>query len=149
MLIFLMVVAVAAAGCRNQNRENELVIEYGSPPRFVVSGPNAVQNFRISGPDLQRETNPDGSGDHLMAMKVYWEIVPTGSATNRKLDEIAHFTYGQLPEGFVQISPANGASPPSLVEGHKYALTLTPAEGRWVNMFFLIRDGKIVPEKEE
>jgi hypothetical protein len=146
--MLIVVLLLAAAGCRHDVHENELNIEYGSPPRFVVSGPNAIQAFRISGPDLDREPNPDGSGERLMLLRVYWEIIPTGSATNRNLDEIKQIEYGKLPEGFVQIAPPHGAPPPPLIEGHKYGVTLTPTAGRSSNYFFLIQDGKIIPEKE-
>jgi hypothetical protein len=144
----IVLLLLAAAGCSNDVQENELNVEYGSPPRFVVSGPHAIRAFRISGPDLDREPNPDGSGERLMLLKVYWEIVPTRSATNRNLDDIKQIEYAKLPEGFIQTAPAHGALPPPLVEGYKYGVTLTPTAGRWSNYFFLIRDGKLISEKE-
>lgn len=102
-------------------------------------------NLQLSGPDLERETDPEGRGDRLMAPKVYWEIA---SSSGRPVNDIGPVTYGRVPEGFVQIQPQNGVPPPDLVEKHLYNITLAVDGGNGVNNFFAIRDGRIVSESD-
>lgn len=133
------------SGCA---RENDLTIRLDTPMKFVLSGPSTLDYFQVSGPDLDREPNPGGAGDRLRLMKDYWKVVPNGTTSQRSLDEIGSITYGQVPDGFVQVYPTDG-SPPPLVEPNKYNVTISPKDGRGINMFFFIRGGKIVVEGEK
>jgi hypothetical protein len=119
-----------------------------SPIRFVVSGPSTLQYFQVSGPDLDREPNPAGDGERLMLLKNYWKVVPDGKSPERTLDEIGPIRYGEVPKGFVQVFPDAG-SPPPLIDRNKYNATVSSTNGRGVNMFFLLKDGKLLVEREE
>lgn len=130
-------------GCQ---RHASMVIETGPPLRFVMSGPGKVTSFQVSGPDLERESNRQREGDRLMLLKVYWELAPI-AAEGRGFDENGAITYGQVPEGFVQVQPQNG-TPPPLVERHLYNVRFSVNDGDGINRFFVIRDGKIVAEGE-
>lgn len=119
----------------------------GNPLRFIVSGPGPLQNVQVTGPDLEREPYRQGDGVRVGAPKVYWELAaPEGQ--ERSLDEVGRITYGEVPEGFIQIEPPQGAPPPQLVERDLYNIRFSVSEGHGINRFFVLRDGKIVAEGE-
>ncbi len=118
----------------------------GNPLSFVVSGPGTLNNLQVSGPDLEREPHPRGDGDRLALLKVYWELAPR-EGQERGLDSVGAITYGKVPEGFVQVQPSSGVPPP-LVERDLYNIRLSVTNGNGINMFFAIRDGKVVAEGE-
>ena len=138
----LLIVVLAMVSCA---RDRSLVIENTSPPRFVFQGPGVVTHLQVTGPDLERESNPVGDGDRLTALKVYWELA---SSPGRSVNDIGPVTYGRVPDGFVQIEPRNGASPPQLVEQHLYNIRLSVEGGEGFNNFFVIRNGRIVSEAD-
>jgi len=125
---------------------NSLVIQIGTPVRFSVSGPSTLTNLQVSGPDLDREPNPQGEGDRLTLLKVYWELVPR-EGTYRTLDQVGPITYGKVPDGFVQVQPPSGVPPP-LQDRNLYNIRFSVNDGDGINRFFAIRDGKIVAEGE-
>ena len=94
IITLLMVASVLLSGCR---RSRSLVIETGNPLRFVVTGPGTLTHLQISGPDLQREPHPEGEGERLTLLKVYWELAPI-EGKDRSLDQIGQITYGKVPE---------------------------------------------------
>ncbi len=145
LFVSVFLALVSSASCR---RENGVVIENGSPLRFIVSGPGTLSHFQVSGPDLEREPHRQGDGERLTLLKVYWELVPSVAATTRSLDKIRSISYGQVPDGFVQVYPQEGA-PPALIERDLYNVTLAANTGRGVNMFFSVRDGRIVAEGQK
>jgi len=113
-----------------------------------VSGRSTLQYFQVSGPDVDREPSPAGDGEHLMLIKNYWKLVPDGKSAECTLDEIGAIRYGEVPKGFVQVYPDTG-SPPPLIDRGKYNVTISPKSGRGVNMFFFLKDGKLIVEREE
>jgi len=139
----LFIASLWLTGCQPHP---SIEIETGPPLRFVMSGPGRVTSFQVTGPDLEHESNRQGEGDRLTMLKVYWELAPT-TAGGRGLDEIGPITYGQVPEGFVQVKPQSG-TPPPLVERDLYNVRFSVNDGDGINRFFAIRDGKIVAEGE-
>jgi len=124
-----------------------LVIESGKPVRFITSGLATIIDLQISGPDLEREPHPQGDGNRLPLLKVYWEFASLPSQ-ERSLDQIAVVTYGQVPQGFVQVQPLADSPPLPLVERNLYNITLSFKDGGKINRFFKLQDGKIVAEGE-
>lgn len=141
----VLLLTLLATACQ---RHNSLVIEKGSPIRFVLSGRATINSLQVTGPDLQREPHPQGDGERLTLLKVYWEVAPRGEAAARTLDEIREIRYGEIPEGFVQVYPTNG-TPSALVEKNLYCVSLIANSDRGFTTFFAIRDGKIVAEGED
>jgi hypothetical protein len=122
----------------------KVVIEYGVPPRFQVSGPGTLKYFVISGPDLKRDAaNRQGDGDYLQLRNDYWKLIPSETARYQSLDEIGSIVYGQVPAGLIQVLPEHGPPPP-LVEGDLYNVHLEPNDSYSFNTFFSIRDGKVL-----
>ena len=139
----VFVTAMWLTGC---GRDTHLVIEVGTPLRFIVSGPGALNHLQVTGPDLEREPNRHGDGERLMLSRIYWEVAPS-EGTVRSLDEIGPITYGKVPDGFVQVQPPSGAPPP-LVERDLYNVRVSVNDDLGINRFFAIRDGRIVAEGE-
>lgn len=144
--IFLVVMAftLSLTSCQ---RRTSLVIETGDPLRFVVSGPGAVTEFQISGPDLEREPNREGDSSRLPLLKVYWALA-LRDGEERTLDQVGAIIYGKVPEGFVQVQPPSGAPPP-IVERDLYNVRLFLKDGDGINRFFAVRDGKVFAEGEQ
>jgi hypothetical protein len=125
-------------------RNPKVAIEYGAPPRFLLSGPGTLKYFVISGPDLKHDaSNRQGDGDHLQLRNDYWKLIPSEAARNQSLDEIGSIVYGQVPAGFIQVLPEHGPPLP-LVEGDLYNVHLEPNDSYSFNTFFSIRDGKVL-----
>jgi hypothetical protein len=122
----------------------KVLIEYGVPPRFQLSGPGTLKYFVISGPDLKRDAaNRQGDGDYLQLRIDYWKLIPSERARHQSLDEIGSVVYGQVPDGLIQVLPEQGPPPP-LVEGDLYNVHLEPNDSYSFNTFFTIRNGKIL-----
>ena len=128
------------SGCE---RDPRVVIEYGVPLRFTVSGPGKIKYFRVNGPDLERDAaNRQGTANQLPKIKLYWKIAPAGSAADQSLDKVGTIIYGQVPTGMVQVYPEHG-SPPPLVDGDVYNVHLEPVDSYTFQTFFSIKNGKI------
>ncbi len=145
-LVFMGLVSLAftSLGLTSCRRGTDLVIEKGPPLRFVLSGPGTLNHFKVSGPDLEREPNRQGDGERLTLLRVYWELAPK-EGNSRSLDEIRFITYGQVPDGFVQVQPADG-TPAPLVERDLYNVQIFVKDDLGINSFFAIREGKVVAE---
>lgn len=143
-LVALFVTALFnLGGC---TRDASLTIEGGNPPSFIISGKATLESIRVSGPDKQREATREGKADYSVPyITVYWEIVPMGELANNSLSRIDPIVYGVVPQGFTQIHPVHG-QPPTLVEGDRYNVQLSPYGGDGANMFFAIHGGKVFAE---
>jgi hypothetical protein len=139
----VVAVLLSSTSCQPHN---SLAIQMGTPVRFSVSAPGTLTSLQVSGPDLDRESYPQGEGDHLTLLKVYWELAPR-EGTYRTLDQIESITYGKVPDGFIQVQPPSGVPPP-LQDGNLYNIRFSVNDGNGINTFFAIRDGKIVAEGE-
>lgn len=94
------------------------MIEGGAAPRFSLTGRGEIQVITVSGPDLKHQAQQGSSNDDLpQPMKPYWEIVPKSNLDLHDLEKRGPLVYGQIPEGFRQNYPANGAAPPALFDG--------------------------------
>ena len=98
-----------------------------------------MTHLTVTGPDPERE--PATGLDRLTPLKVYWEIASTQGV---QMKDVGPVTYGQVPAGFVQIEPRNGAPSSELVETHVYNLRLSVDGGHGFNSYFMIRDGMVV-----
>ncbi|HKO99203.1 MAG TPA: hypothetical protein VJU86_19545 [Pyrinomonadaceae bacterium] len=146
LLLLFSLLVVASLGLTSCSRGTTLVIETGPPARFVLSGPGTLDHFQISGPDLDREPNRQGDGERLMLLKVYWELAPSPGNV-RRLDDIGTITYGEVPNGFIQVQPSSG-TPAPIVERDLYNVRVGVNNNHGINRFFAFRDGKIVAEGE-
>lgn len=145
--IFLIVLGATVCSLSCHRPHSSLVIEPGNPLRFVVSGRGTLTGLRVSGPDLERESNRHGEGDRLTALKVYWELA-SQEGQEHTLDEIGEITYGKVPQGFAQIEPQSGNAPPPLVKRDLYNIKFSMKNDDGINRFFTLQDGRVVAEGE-
>jgi len=103
-----------------------VTIEGGLVPKFTLTGRGLLHIIEIDGPDFDR---PNGLGAGSRYMKPYWQIVPLKDYDVGTLEKHGPLVYGEVPEGFRQVIPENGAPAPPLVEnelltfscGHEWA----------------------------
>src|SRR6266850_5990985 len=118
-------------------RATKVKLAPGNPPTFSLSGNGTLGDLIIYGPK-QRDIN----SDRRFAL---WEIEPiNGFMNGRSIASISTIKYGVVPEGYKQIYPENGASPPALVEGPKYEYWFQSINAPHARAYFEIRDNKAI-----
>jgi hypothetical protein len=73
---------------------------------------------------------------------ILWQIWPKGT-TEGSIDNLPTIIYGEIPPGFVQKVPDQGA-PPQLVEGKVYEAGGPPVTMSKGFLRFIIKDGKAI-----
>jgi len=107
-------------------------IDGKNPPTFTLSGSgNLVFLYLAEVHDNRRPSLDDPD---------IWKIRPNG---NDKISHLPSITYGIIPNGFIQITPASGAPPP-LIEGHVYAFGGPNDNANGGSIWFTIQGGKSV-----
>jgi|GEM_PF-1397631 len=81
-------------------------------------------------------------GDAEDVKKVIWEIRPK-SGTDNSANGLPQITYGQVPQGFEQITPRVG-TPPALQAGKVYAASGPRVEVPDAFVMFRIENGKAI-----
>jgi len=145
--LFLLVLMPAflmfsLGGC---NHRPKVLIEGGRVPRFNLMGQGKIQVITVSGPDLERQALRERVGQPQL-MKPYWEIVPNGDYDLRNLEKRGPLVYGQVPEGFKQNYPADGAAPQELYESGLFTFQLRIADGNALGVRFTIHEGEALTE---
>lgn len=126
------------------DRNPRVFIENASPPRFTISGSGVFRYLEITGPDLVRDPqNRTGQKDYLPTSQKYWKLVPKDPNQEVSLDAIGPVTYGQVPNNLRQEFPETGLPAP-LIEGDLYNVHLEPIGSYSFNIFFSMRDGKVL-----
>jgi hypothetical protein len=124
-------IVFGAPGCHESQRETRVEIDRKNPPTFTFSG-----NGQVSAVVVTDVSANDLSGFDLK--RIMWEIVPTGQTNPSRFPKI---TYGMVPAGFVQRTPASGAPRP-LEEEKPYRVTAPTAGAESRKLIFLIRHGQ-------
>ena len=133
-LFISMLSLILVSSCERSTRVN---FEGGNPPTFVLSGSGELGDLIIYGP---KQRNIDG--DRAFAL---WEIMPIdGFMNGRSVESIGTIKYGVVPEGYKQVYPENGLSPPALEEGHKYEYWFQTINAPHARAYFEIRGNKAV-----
>jgi hypothetical protein len=140
-LVLLTAIGLLTVSCAPSR--TSVVIKQGNPQQFFISGCGTFDILAISGPDYERQSRPD----RLPPIKEYWVIQSNSEIDVSRLPK--PIVYGQLPPGFRQYTPANG-SPPPILDNASYAIQIGVRDQRCggVNMWFSVRDGKIVTEAD-
>ncbi len=105
---------------------------------FKVEGRGSIQVIDVYGPDLENTKTAAGTP----SMKTYWEIAPAEDWDVERLAKTGGVVYGQVPQGFKQVIPENGAPPRPLSENEHFTFRLRVANASGVGAGFTIHDGK-------
>jgi hypothetical protein len=117
-------------------------VECGNPPAFVISsGTGRFWHISVV------EYVPDKSLKPSERSRELWRVDAKGRELARYSGEIGKVTYGVVPQGYKQIVPASGGSPPPLVHGKYYSYYITSENGMPATGDFEIRDGVAVVTK--
>jgi hypothetical protein len=118
----------------------KLSIEGGSVPLFKVEGRGSIQVINIYGPNVE---NPNTQAAGSRSTKTYWQIAPMEDYDVERLAKSEGLVYGQVPKGFKQVVPENGAAPPPLLENQHYTFSLRLVKGSGVGAGFTIHNGRV------
>jgi hypothetical protein len=141
---FALILAVLAVSCVQRPR---VVIKQGNPQQFFVSAQGILDHFEITGPS--RRCEHAWREDRLPSMETYWLIVPVEEFNVSRFAVLGPITYGKVPKGFKQVTPANG-EPPTICEGGPYNVTLSIKNGPGVSKFFAVyENSRIVSEGDD
>lgn len=125
--------------------ERDMTVAVGElvPPTFKLDGSGNLVFFSVTeiGTENQRkvpiERDPDKN-------TILWQISPSGlSSEARVVRRLSPITYGVVPEGWTQKTPASG-KPPELVEGRVYQAGGPATNGNGGFSWFKIQEGKVI-----
>jgi hypothetical protein len=119
-----------------------LLVSGEIPPTFEFRGRQDLQWIWFRGPFAQDSvtTSSPQMGENSEKI-IVWRIAPSHSRFI-PLNDVPPITYGQLPTGWEQKFPEQGAPPP-LVEGAVYHVSAILVQGN-IGIYVLIKDGKVV-----
>jgi hypothetical protein len=100
-----------------------------NPPVFRLSGSGSLVFFAVFEEINNNDRNP----------RTLWKIK---SKRPIWISQVPPITYGQVPEGFVQMVPETGDQPEPLVEGHTYAAGGPASEAPGGYSVFAMRGGR-------
>ncbi len=135
--LFALFASALASSCNNaffEKGTQVTIVDDGIPPSFKFSGNGAAARIFFYGPFDAIDTEEIRA---KLDDPAIWEIDAPGST----IDSLPILKYGALPSGFTQIGPKNG-SPPNLIEGKCYRLSIPTIGANGGGMDFCIRNGK-------
>ena len=107
-------------------------IDGKNPPTFTLSGSGNLVFLSLG--EVHDNKPP------LLGAPDLWKIRPKG---DNKISKLPSITYGIVPDGFVQVTPASGAPPP-LIEGKVYDFGGPADNANGGSIWFTIQGGKSV-----
>ena len=128
-LILIFLFLAISTGCE---RDMRIKIDGKNPPTFTLSGSGDLVFLYLA--EVHDNRPPSLEDPDL------WEIRPNG---NNKISKLPSITYGTVPQGFIQVTPASGAPPP-LIEGKLYAVGGPNANANGGSIWFTIKGGRSV-----
>lgn len=116
-ILLLVLAVIFFSACYEEDMTVSL--DGRTPPSFNLSGSGDLVFFTVSevGAENQNLLPAQRDGDKNTLL---WRIWPNGlSSDAKRISRLPQITYGVVPEGFEQKTPAEGPPPP-LVEGKIY-----------------------------
>lgn len=133
LVLGILLLLLAAAGCKSLS----ISVNETNPPVFSFSAGRFAECCTHLA--LLTVYEVDAGKD---VKNVIWEIRPK-SGTDNSAQGLPKITYGQLPQGFEQRIPSEGA-PPVLQEGKVYAASGPTIEVPDAFVMFRIQNGKAI-----
>jgi hypothetical protein len=137
--LVLLCATLLAANCLGE-RDTEISAEGGTLPRFTMKGSGKLVELRVGGPLKQR----DGVADEPY---IYWKIQFKKDGSARHVEGLGPITYGAVPEGYAQVYPHPGTSPPPLVESERYSVQAITMNANGGITHFEIHNGEVVNDR--
>jgi len=136
-IVLVLSLVLAVAGCKSLS----VSINDTNPPVFTFSAGQYAECCTHLAFLVVYEVE-DGK-----ERQVIWEIRPT-SGTDNSANGLPKITYGQVPQGFEQLVPSEGAAP-ALQEGKVYAASGPRIEVPEAFVMFRIQNGKAIRIPDE
>lgn len=133
-IIFVVFLFVLSTGLSSCEIDTTLSITGGNPPTFVMKGNGKLGSIRVRGPHKQREAEGEEAS-------LYW-VIQAKDNEARSVSSFGSLVYGKVPEGYVQVYPEKGETPP-LIEGEIYNIRVSTINANGDDGFFVIRKGKV------
>lgn len=135
-LMLILIVGCALSG----QQATKIKLEGGETPTFVLSGDGLLTDFIVYGP-RQRP----GNGGKAFTV---WQIQSVkGVSDGESIKKIGSIKYGVVPDGYKQIYPENGSTPPPVIQKVRYAYWAQTLNASHAREEFELIDGKatIIP----
>ena len=117
-------------------RDTTITLRGEAPPSFVLSGSGRLEVLAIQGQKVRDSPK--------LAASTVWEIrAKAGPFSGTKVEWLGSITYGEVPDGYVQVYPEHGEAPP-LLEGERYYASFDTTGANGAHIYFTIREGKAV-----
>jgi len=129
--ILTIILILAVAGCEI---DTTISVDGKNPPSFRVSGSGGTNFVRV--------VDVTSCNKDFLDCPILWQIEPTGGQVS--MPDLQAVTYGQVPSGFHQTSPPNGAPISELVEGKTYNIYQPTYNANRGGVRFRMVDGKSV-----
>lgn len=118
-------------------RPTRVNLEGGNPPTFSLSGSGELDRLYIAEADAEEQPDPSPG--------FVWELVPVNRGRSGlegvAVEQLGKITYGVIPKGYQQKTPASG-QPLPLVPGRYYYFHFSTVNAPHAWGYFVIRDGK-------
>jgi len=139
LFVVLLFGTLLAANCLAE-RDTEISVEGHPLPKFKMKGSGKLDSLRVAGPRKQR----DGVADEPY---IYWMIQFKEGGSARHVEGLGLITYGEIPEGYIQVYPTPGTSPAPLVEGERYHVRAITMNANGAATGFEIHNGEVVADR--
>lgn len=147
LIKLILIVSLGAMAISCEHRQTSVAIKQDTPQQFIVSGNGILDVFSVSGP--VRRCAAEWNQERLPRMERYWEIAPLTDFDVSQFKKLGPIIYGRVPDGFRQVTPIQGGSPPPICEGGPYSVQLAIRNSGGVNMLFAVDEGgRIVTEAD-
>lgn len=133
-MILILLVFLSCCG----ERGTQVVLTGGSRPTFSLRGSGKLDLMYVEEADAVEQPNP--------APDPLWVIVPEGGwLEGLPVETLGSVTYGLVPKGYRQKTPADGSAPRDLVAGRYYHFYISTINAPHASGYFEINNGKIQP----
>jgi hypothetical protein len=131
-LIGVLLLLLATLSCGDFfERDTSITVKGINPPTFELSGNGNLMFLAVSNDSPNKVENRSHA--------ILWKIIPRSERSY--IGKLPAITYGVVPEGFVQETPANG-SPLKLAEDTYYQVFAPTSNANGGSTFFIIQDNR-------
>lgn len=135
-LLLLLVLTCSLSACEIDTRV--YISDSKNPPTFKLSGSGELGEFIVVGPF----TSVEDLDSYRPDVHAIWKIGPLRYG-KLSVGSVPPITYGVVPNGFTQDTPASG-SPPPLEDGKFYSVTAPSTNAGFRKLCFKVERAVII-----